>query len=438
MDNQLAYIDQAAFLALRANGHESVQQFAWVYDHDVNLERLREVHENFGFTLLGRRIERSPLPFGRHRWIAAPDQSPLEEATARPRSELMSWIDEQGMTRVDPEHGPSWRMAVLPFIEGGGAVTLVVSHSVADVGGVLLSAFAALAGTKIDLGYPKPHSRVRRIALQEDFKAFRESLPDIKAAFTKAVATIRGGQSAESNAPRPAKRRPETAKAIRPTVFAVVDIEQWDARAKELGGNSGSLVAGVAIRLGYNMGQVQPDGLVTLNFPVNERKDGDNRANALTGMSMVGDPAQVVTDLGSMRRALVAGLRKLRQNPNQLVEVLPLSQVTPKAVARRLDRLVLGDGPVVGCSNMGDVPEVLTQIDGSPAQYVLARGVEWPIGPAELDRIGNWLFVGSGRVNGKVLLFVTYWKVGSSNTRDEVADLVKKGLADFGLNGTFV
>lgn len=438
MDNQLAYIDQAAFLALRANGHEPVQQFAWVYDHEINIERLREVHENLGFSLVGRRIERSPLPFGRHRWVAAPCQAPLEVAIARPRSELMSWLDEQGTMKIDPEHGPSWRMAVLPFTDGGGAVTAVVSHSVADVGGVLLSAFAALAGTKIDLGYPEPNSRSRRVALREDFRAFRESLPDIKVAFKKAVSTIREAQSAKSNASRPSKRRSETASAIRPTVFAAVDIEQWDARAKELGGNSGSLVAGLAIRLGYNMGQVQPDGLVTLNFPVNERKDGDNRANALTGMSMVGDPIEVVNDLGSMRRALVAGLRQLRENPNQLVEVLPLSPVTPKAVARRLDRLVLGDGPVVGCSNMGDVPEVLTQIDGSSAEYVLARGVEWPIGPAELDRIGNWLFVGSARVNGKVLLFVTYWKVGSKNTRDEVAGLVNQGLADFGLNGTFV
>lgn len=39
MDNQLAYIDQASFLAMRANGHEPVQQITWVYDHDVNVDR---------------------------------------------------------------------------------------------------------------------------------------------------------------------------------------------------------------------------------------------------------------------------------------------------------------------------------------------------------------------------------------------------------------
>ena len=64
---------------------------------------------------------------------------------------MMSWCDEQATMGVDPERGPSWRMAVGPFLEGGAAVTLVVSHSLSDVGGILFSLFAALAGMNPDL-----------------------------------------------------------------------------------------------------------------------------------------------------------------------------------------------------------------------------------------------------------------------------------------------
>ncbi|MCW1960309.1 MAG: hypothetical protein KIH64_017525 [Mycobacterium sp.] len=437
MDNQLAYIDQAAFLAMRANGHEPVQQLAWVYDHDINVERLREVHANLGFGLLGRRIERSRLPFGRHRWVKATHQGDLQISPARPRDQFGAWLDEQGMVRVDPEYGPSWRMAMVPFTEGGGAVTLMVSHSVADVGAILLSLFAALGGVKSDLGYPSPGARMKRGALREDVRAFRQSVPDIRAAFKAALPVLRDDKPATPRSKMPARVN-ETTTAIRPTVFAIVDAAEWDARAKELGGNSGSLVAGFAVRLGLIAGQMRDDGTIMLNFPVSDRKENDTRANALTGMSVIGNPAEVVTNLAPIRADLKSGLKDVAANPNPLLASLALAPVTPKRVARRLEWLVLGEGPVVGCSNMGDVPDVLAQIDGTQAEFVLARGVEWPIGPAELDRIGNWLFVGSGRLNGKLLLFVTAWQAGSNNAHEHFTELVKQALADFNLSGTFL
>ena len=437
MDHQLAHIDQGSFLAMRALGHEPVQQLIWVYNHDVNIDRLWEVHRDLGYTLLGRRIERSPLPFGRHRWVAAPHQGDLLVSPARPRSEMMSWCDEQATMGVDPEHGPAWRMAVGPFLEGGAAVTLIVSHSLSDVGGILFSIFAALAGMKPDLGYPQPHSRTRRQALREDFAASLKSLPDIGRALKASLVVLREGQPKASRQAPSAKQR-ETGTAIRPSVFPVVEATEWDARAKELGGNSGSLVAAYAVRLGYIMGQVGSDGLVTLNFPVADRKEADDRANALAGMSVTGDPVEVLTNLATIRSNLKKGLKEVAEKPNQLLAPLPLVPITPKWVVRRMEWLVRGDGPLVGCTNMGDVPEALTQLDGTAADYVLARGVEWPIGPVELNRIGNWLLVGSCRMNGKLFLFITAWQVGKSNTREELQELATRALADFDLAGTFV
>lgn len=76
MDNLLAYIDQGSFLALRAFGHEPLGQYVWVYKHDIDMDRVRQLHRNLGDGLMGRLIERSPLPFGRHRWVAAPTRPP--------------------------------------------------------------------------------------------------------------------------------------------------------------------------------------------------------------------------------------------------------------------------------------------------------------------------------------------------------------------------
>ena len=71
VDNTLAYIDQASFLGLRALGRGPLIQFTWVYDRPVDIDGLRRFHRNLGHGLLGRLVERSPLPFGRHRWVAS-------------------------------------------------------------------------------------------------------------------------------------------------------------------------------------------------------------------------------------------------------------------------------------------------------------------------------------------------------------------------------
>lgn len=436
-DNQLAYIDQASFRAREALGHEPVQQLIWVYHHELNMDRLREFHNALGYTLVGRRIERSPLPFGRARWVLAPHQADLEVSAPRRRDDLSAWIDEQAAVTVDPEHGPAWRMAVLPFVEGGAAVSVVCSHSVADVGGMIVAGQTAMEGKKIDLGYPMPGSRTRRRAMREDLKEFRKAVPEIREAF-KAAKEVDRGEAVEGSEKRPLKVR-ETVTAIRPSVFVAVPIAEWDARGNELWGNGGALVAAFAARLGFVMGQTRPDGSVILRFPVTQRgDDSDLRANALTAMSVSVDPVGVLTKLGAIKIALVRGLRALRNDPNPLQAALPLSLITPKWVIRRLARLALGEGPVVGCTNMGDVPDALSQIDGTTPEFLFARGVEWPAGPAELDRIGDWLLVGSCRLNGNVLLFVTSWLVGTSNSRDELAGFVRQALADFQLTGTFV
>ena len=83
VDNRLALMDQAFFAAQHASGHQFLIQCVWVYEHAIDFAELRRFHHNLGHGLLGRRIERSPLPFGRHRWVLDRGQG-LPVQIARP------------------------------------------------------------------------------------------------------------------------------------------------------------------------------------------------------------------------------------------------------------------------------------------------------------------------------------------------------------------
>ncbi|WP_059020035.1 hypothetical protein [Mycobacterium sp. M26] len=441
MDNQLAYIDQASFLGLRALGHSPQEQFCWIYDRPIDIDALRRLHANLGYTLLGRLIERSPLPFGRHRWVAAAHQADLDVAPApRPREEMLAWFDEQMYKPIDPEHGPAWRMAVLPFTDGGGAVTLIVSHSVADGSAAVLSVVAALHGHKIDLGYPPPRSRPRGRALREDLREIVRALPEMKTALGAAIKLGREESSGPKPAPgeKPPVDHSPGAKdlTIIPTVAAYVPCEVWDAHAASLGGTSNSLVAAVATRLGKARGRIGPDGLVTINFPVSERTLTDTRANALTGMTIQGNPDEVTTSLTGLRTSVREGFKSLEKESNKLIAPLPLIPLTSKRLLRRLGGMAQGVDKSVGCSNVGEIPEDVSRIDGGEATSFWARGVEWPTTREQFDEMGGSLMVASIRMAGTILVLAQSWRAGGPNTKEELAEQFDQALKDMGITAT--
>lgn len=80
MDNTIDLMDQAAFLELRATGQATLIQFTWIYERAVDLGGLRRFHHYLARGLLGRRIECSPLPFARDRWVVCHQPSTLDIA----------------------------------------------------------------------------------------------------------------------------------------------------------------------------------------------------------------------------------------------------------------------------------------------------------------------------------------------------------------------
>ena len=66
MSNVIDLADQAMFLAERSP-LANLLQCVWVYNHTIDIDGLQHFHRHLQRGRLSRRVERSPLPFGRHR-----------------------------------------------------------------------------------------------------------------------------------------------------------------------------------------------------------------------------------------------------------------------------------------------------------------------------------------------------------------------------------
>ena len=155
MDNGIDLIDQAAFLELRATGQSTLIQFTWIYDA-IDVAGLRRFCDYLGRGLLARRIERSPLPFARDRSVVCRQPPTLDIAT-KPRAHAD--VAYGPTTRPSPHGsraGPRLAPRPRPAENGGGAVSLVVSHCVADGIAVALAIEDAAKGRVRDLAIRAP------------------------------------------------------------------------------------------------------------------------------------------------------------------------------------------------------------------------------------------------------------------------------------------
>src|SRR5262245_35971167 len=112
MNNVLDLVDQTFFRLEDAAG---LEQAVWVYNRPLDMDGLRRFHHHLQRGRLSRRIERSPLRFGRARWVSPSGQRELEIAAPRAREEFDAWLNEQADTPLDAERGPGWHLGVLPF-----------------------------------------------------------------------------------------------------------------------------------------------------------------------------------------------------------------------------------------------------------------------------------------------------------------------------------
>jgi hypothetical protein len=442
-DDRLAFIDQASFLALRAVGRAQLGQLAWIYSRPIDMDGVRRFHQSFGNGLAGRLIERSALPFGRHRWVAAPGPHADIDmvATPRPPEEVGAWFDEHSQLPIDPELGPGWRLGVQPLSDGSTAVSLVISHSLTDGVGLLLTVSEAVSGAVRDFDYSASKSRTRRQALASDARQTLRDLPELGrtlVAFTKLVYRRRHDFTNAG-----ATRTTTTSSAdldryvIVPTATAFIDAQEWDDRANALGGNGYSLLAGFASRLAQRMGRHRTDGEVSLLVAMSERTPDDTRANAVSVATVAVDSGPVTRDLAGVRAAMKKGLQTLKEVPDETFALLPLTPFYPKWAVKKSTDVMFGDLPV-SCSNLGQLDPRVGQVDGTDADYFVLRGVDQKVTRREIERVGGQLVVTSGRIGGKVTICVVGYENGGTNSGEHLRDLVTQTLAEFDLAGKTV
>lgn len=432
-------MDHASYVALRALRRGPVGQSVWIYERGVDMDGLRRFQRNLGHTLLGRRIERSPLPFGRHRWVASAGPDSIAVSTGeRARSEVWDWANERAKIAVDPETGPAWHLAVQPLTGGGSAVSLVFSHTIADGAASTLSIVSAVEGHAWELGYPEPGSRPLVRALREDIGTTARLLRGIPSSLIGTVRLQRQQAARNSRPQATATKEPVLAARSKepvtvPMVAASIDAATFDAKVAELSGTRNAFVAALAARLGHALGRVDDDGMVMLTFPVSERTDGDTRGNALNVITVTIDPNTVVADLGPLRRAVKDALIEMQATRDAMMAPLPLIPFVPKFLMATVEKAVLQEGRPIGCSNAGDMPAALSRIDGTEADFFIGRMIENGVTEAAFARRGGHLALGVTITNGTVAISIASWKVGGPNSAPALAKAVVAAFADFGL-----
>jgi hypothetical protein len=442
-DNRLALLDQGFFAGQSAAGQKEVMQVVWVYEHAIDFDGLRRFHDNLRHGLLGRRIERSPLPFARHRWVSDRGTEIDIAECARPRAELSDWADERSQLPTDPESGPGWHLGVLPLTDGSTAVSLVASHYLLDGLGLIVALADAIMGNTRDLGYPPPRSRTRVRAVVQDARETARDTPEVARALVALAKLVRGRRhdTAPSPAPRPVTLRGGDGDdaIVVPGITIGIDLDHWDARAKALGGTSNTLAAGLTAKLGERLGRRRAsDGAVTLQVVMSDRTEGDARAVAVSLARVSVDPTRVTTDLRDARASIKQALKTVRETPDESSRLAALIPFTPKRTWRQgVDAAFADpDRPVV-CSNLGDVGSMVGWVDGTHCDYAYARGTRQHVTRQWLEQTGGQLQLLSFRtpVLGKIFIHVLAYQPGAENTKPALRELAARTLNEFDLTG---
>jgi hypothetical protein len=437
MNTMLDLNDQLVFLGQRATGAMNLLQCVWTYDRAIDMDGLRRFHRHLLAGRLSRHVERSPLPFGRHRWVSPNDAPSIEIAAARPREDFGAWLREQTDVGLDYEHGPAWHLAVLPFTDGGTGLSLIISHGLADGVGLTTALADAADGRDDSISWPPAGARRRWHALRRDA---RQTARDLPAAGRAIVAGARLARRARRDmagtvpAAGPISAPNEHIDIPAATVF--IDMDEWDARARSLGGTSNSLLAGFAAKFAQRAGRVTADGLATLAMPINGHIDGDTRANAVGNADVTIDPTKVTTDLREVRAAVKGALIRVEEAPDERFALLPLVPFLPKWLVRKMVGIAAGGSTTVCSSNLGDIAPATNRPDGTAADHFSMRSLYPRVTRGTMHRAGGVMGMLSGRVNGRVFVSVLSCDPAHPGSNQLLQEAIFSTLSDFSLTAT--
>jgi hypothetical protein len=193
------------------------------------------------------------------------------------------------------------------------------------------------------------------------------------------------------------------------------------------------LFAAVAARLAQRVSRVGADGSVTLTMPINGRTTGDTRANAITNVDIIVDPATATADLSEIRCTTKQALIRSATQPDERWALTPLVLLVPERLGKRFVGAATNSAASVGASNVGAIDPVANRPDGTDADYFAMRSLSSGMTTAMLHQLGGLLSLLSGRADGHVFVTVVAYQPDGSTTNDELRQHVSATLNDFSL-----
>lgn len=439
--------DQALYLAHTAAGHEAVIQALWIYRRPVNLAGLRQFKSHLERGLLARLIRPSTLPIGRHHWVGVPPPDSTLAVGCQPLSpgDLHAWADEQVQRPLNPAQGPGWNLAVRPVTDGSTAVSLVVSHCIADGATSVMAVCEAVRGEPRPVDYPLRTVRqgLATSLAHESRQLLLDSPATVRALTRLVVSGLRTISLPRPRPPRVPSSRSENISTSPeqvinlPSVSISIPSAVWSARVKGLGVSDSTLLTAISATLGARLGRAR-EGSVVVLFPINVRsKASDGGGNQVSIATLRVNIDTLSGSLKDHHRALLATIRASRRNPGALEALLPLIPFAPRWLVAAGSNLAFGfaTNRPVSCSHMGALPPDIVRIDGADADVFLFRGVDRQLSRRSLERRGGVATLLSGFAGDSLLLNFVAYQPGAVTDSAQLQAIAEEILAGQQLRG---
>ncbi|MGV9676797.1 hypothetical protein ACWDSJ_16105 [Nocardia sp. NPDC003482] len=392
----------------------------WRYDRAANIAQLEQFHAALRRGRLRRVVEPARIPAAGDTWSGAGEFAPIEIAPRPiPRVELDAWVAERSRAELRTYGGPAWRLAVVDLDDGGSAVSLLASHTIADGRGFCDALVAAVADEDHEFDWATTdQGPVRR--LFADLGATARRIRPVLAAVVlgaRLAATGRGE-------PRPAR---EDGFEL-PTVDATIPADLWHAAAKARHGTSTTLAVAVMAALATEVGRVDDQGHARIMMPVSTRTADDERANALGSIDFAVEG--VPDDLAPLRALIKEKLSAEQTMP----PLIPIAVALPRGLYGELARRAATDPTRTVCSNLGTVDPRILDIDGSAASSITLALINQGLDSrAIVTARGGTLYGVFFEIDGAITLRVNGFHPPALDTTEQLGDLVRRVLARYDL-----
>jgi hypothetical protein len=344
---------------------------------------------------------------------------------------------------LDPARGPAWTFTIQTFTDGSTVVSLVVSHCIADGLTTAMAVSEAVRGERRPPVYPawsvwSAHRAATTLGAELQ-RIVRDAPATLRALAQLARTAYTSRATYNPPAASPVVTIADDRTVVFPSAFIRVPTSVWDARAQSLGADRLTLLTAVTAAFAEALGRLRGDD-VTLLIPVNQRAGlshtGGNGVALATLKVRVDEPRG---RLHTLQRRLRVTLLRTRREPNRLATLLPLVPFVPRRAFSAASHLALGalaDLPVT-CSNLGDLPKDVLQIDGGAADRICARGIDGPVARRAIEARQGVATLFAGVIPGFLALsFVTY-QPGVVTEPQHLRALVERLLAEYELAGEF-